>query len=250
MKSLPSIMVAPNGATRSKADHPALPVTIDEIISCAGESYQAGAGAIHFHLRDENQRHILDAQACQEALKRLKDKVPEILPQVTSEAAGIYTAPEQIAFIQKLKPEFVSIGLREIERLDDENALSDFYHWLADEGIWVQHILYDVADFECLEDYTARDVIKESETLLFVCGRYSAGQNSSPSDLEPYLEALKASPNTYDWAVCAFGQGETETLKAAQKAGGKIRVGFENSLWNADGSIARDNAERVRSVQI
>ena len=51
-----------------------------------------------------------------------------------------------------------------------------------------------------------------------------------------------------DWAVCAFGQGETASLRAAHAAGGKLRVGFENSLVNEDGSIARDNAERVRAV--
>ncbi len=48
--------------------------------------------------------------------------------------------------------------------------------------------------------------------------------------------------------VCAFGHGETAALAAALKAGGKARVGFENSLWNADGSLARDNAERVAAI--
>lgn len=27
-----------------------------------------------------------------------------------------------------------------------------------------------------------------------------------------------------------------------------MRVGFENSLWHADGSLARDNAERVAAI--
>ncbi|MEO0829677.1 MAG: 3-keto-5-aminohexanoate cleavage protein, partial [Pseudomonadota bacterium] len=51
-----------------------------------------------------------------------------------------------------------------------------------------------------------------------------------------------------DWMVCAFGPAETACLAYAADRGGKMRVGFENSLWNADGSLAKDNAERVAEV--
>ena len=51
-----------------------------------------------------------------------------------------------------------------------------------------------------------------------------------------------------DWMVCAFGVGETDHLARALSLGGKVRVGFENSLWRQDGSLAKDNAERVRDI--
>jgi uncharacterized protein (DUF849 family) len=50
------------------------------------------------------------------------------------------------------------------------------------------------------------------------------------------------------WSVCAFGRGETSALAAALARGGHVRVGFENSLKNEDGRIARDNAERVATI--
>ncbi|MEC7495261.1 MAG: 3-keto-5-aminohexanoate cleavage protein, partial [Pseudomonadota bacterium] len=34
-KDLPRLMVAPNGARRTKADHPAIPVTIQETVETA-----------------------------------------------------------------------------------------------------------------------------------------------------------------------------------------------------------------------
>jgi uncharacterized protein (DUF849 family) len=52
-----------------------------------------------------------------------------------------------------------------------------------------------------------------------------------------------------DWGLCAFGPEETDCLVEAAKLGGKARVGFENSLWNADGKVAVDNAARVREVR-
>ncbi|MGB0849135.1 MAG: 3-keto-5-aminohexanoate cleavage protein, partial [Thiolinea sp.] len=69
----------------------------------------------------------------------------------------------------------------------------------------------------------------------------------SPEDLQPFLDALRPYPADYaiDWAVCAFGSGETDCLLAAAEQGGRLRIGFENSLWHSDGTVAADNCERV-----
>ena len=73
-------------------------------------------------------------------------------------------------------------------------------------------------------------------------------QESDPRDLQPFIDALRMADISADWAACAFGRNETASLAAAFAAGGKARVGFENSLWNADGTVATDNAERVREI--
>jgi uncharacterized protein (DUF849 family) len=52
-----------------------------------------------------------------------------------------------------------------------------------------------------------------------------------------------------DWGLCAFGPAETACLAAAHGLGGKLRVGFENNLTNADGTRAADNAARVRDLR-
>ena len=59
--ALPEIMVAPNGARRTTADHPALPVTIPQTVATARACFEAGAGGIHAHVRDAEQAHVLDA---------------------------------------------------------------------------------------------------------------------------------------------------------------------------------------------
>lgn len=84
--------------------------------------------------------------------------------------------------------------------------------------------------------------------MLHVLGRYSAGQVSAPSDLAEPLARQRAAGLQADWAVCAFGPAETACLVAAIAQGGKARIGFENNLLNADGSPARDNADRVREL--
>jgi len=63
--------------------------------------------------------------------------------------------------------------------------------------------------------------------LLFVLGRYTAGQTSSPRDLVPFMHA-HTGPEP--WAVCAFGATEHACVTAAAALGGHVRVGFENNL--------------------
>ena len=49
---LPSLMVAPNGARKVKKDHPEVPLTIKETVEVAKNCFEAGAKAIHLHVRN------------------------------------------------------------------------------------------------------------------------------------------------------------------------------------------------------
>jgi uncharacterized protein (DUF849 family) len=247
MRALPRLMVAPNGARRGKADHPALPVRLPEIVETARACFEAGADGLHLHLRDGEGRHLLDAGAYREALEELRRAVPEMAVQVTTEAAGAHAPPAQRAVALESGADLVSVALREMAA--EEAEAPGFYAACAERSIAVQHILYEAADFDLLTRLVP-DGLRAAEglQLIFVLGRYSDGQESDARDLGPFLERLAAREATADWALCAFGLAETDCLRAAHAAGGKLRVGFENSLWHADGRMARDNAERVREV--
>ena len=89
------IAVAPNGARRSRKDHPALPVTPDEIAETAAACAQAGAAMIHLHIRDERGEHSLDPVRYRQAITAVRKRVGDnMLIQVSSEAAGRFTVHE------------------------------------------------------------------------------------------------------------------------------------------------------------
>lgn len=247
--SLPKLLVAPTGATRQKSDHPMLPISVEESIDAARTCFAAGADGIHLHLRHPDGRHLLDADLYKEAVAKMNAAVPDMAVQITTEAAGIYEAPFQMQLVRDVKPALVSCAWRELSRIEDDAALTAFYDETWQDGIAVQHILYEADELPkllaVLPDYQRHDPRLQ---LIFVLGRYSVGQNSGPEDLDPFLDALRAHDLTPDWMVCAFGAGETAALTYAYERGGKCRVGFENSLWNADGSVAKDNAARVQEV--
>jgi len=246
MTPLPRLMVAPNGAARTKADHPALPVTIPEIVACARDCHAAGADGLHAHVRDSEGRHVLDAGLYAELLAELARQVPAMQVQITTEAVGRYAPADQRRLVEALRPRMVSVALREITAEPDMALTRRFFAFCAEADIAVQHILYDPADVARLGALVADGTVPAPGLqVLHVLGRYSPGQVSSPGDLGAPLAAQDRAGLTPDWAVCAFGPGETACLLAAVAQGGKARIGFENNLVMRDGSLARDNAARV-----
>lgn len=246
-------MVAPNGARRTTDDHPALPVTVNQLARTAAECLERGAGAIHIHVRDENQKHVLDADLYRAAIVAINSETGgNMLVQITTEAVGIFTPRQQRDVVRAVMPEAVSIALGEmIPDASEETNAADLYEFLYKSDIAVQHIIYDVGGIEHFADLARRGIIAgDSHSLLFPLGRYAKGQQSDPASLVPFLSMLEKTGlrGCCEWAVCAFGAGETASLAAAMAMGGKVRVGFENSLWHADGSQADSNAERVAAV--
>ncbi|MCI2395151.1 3-keto-5-aminohexanoate cleavage protein [Aliiroseovarius sediminis] len=249
MTGLPALMVAPNGARLTKADHPALPMTLPEIIATTRDCHDAGADGLHLHLRDREGGHLLDAGAYREAVEELTTQLPAIAVQITTEAVGKYEPPHQRQVALNSGASMVSASVRELCR-DPEDVTRAFYEDCAARGIAIQHILYDREDGELLARTLPDGLLTAPDLqLLFVLGRYAADQNSDPHDLDDFLDWMGAAGLSPDWAVCAFGQNETASLVYAASKGAKCRVGFENARVHADGRVAKDNAERVKAVR-
>ncbi|MCV0429665.1 MAG: 3-keto-5-aminohexanoate cleavage protein, partial [Roseibium sp.] len=106
-------MVAPNGARRNKSSHPALPITVDELVATCRSCAEAGAGGVHAHIRDENGLHSLDAGLYKAVIEKLQSELPGWFVQVTSETAGRFTDADQRELLHILRPRSVSVALRE-----------------------------------------------------------------------------------------------------------------------------------------
>lgn len=243
-------MVAPNGARKSKKDHSELPISIAETVAVAKDCFDAGADGLHLHVRDTHGLHSLDAMLYKEALNQLHTAAPSLTVQITTEAAGEYSPEQQRNVVQEVLPECVSISLAEMHADNNLESAARFYHWCRDQNISVQHILYGVDDLNLLHSLLEQGKLTNDELqLLFVLGRYTQDQQSTPEDLRLFTDWLSKNDVLADWALCAFGRNESACLQAGLESGGKVRVGFENSIWNADGTIAKDNCERVVSTK-
>ncbi len=242
-------MVAPNGARRSKADHPELPVSVPETVVAARACYEAGAKGLHAHIRDRNGQHSLDARKYAELLACMKSEVPHMIVQITTESAGIYSPVEQRDLLERLRPPFASVAIREMLSDGDRVSASRVYQSAADTGSSIQHILYDELDLALLARSIENGTVpSEPVQVLLVLGAYDFQKQACPDDLQPRLRQVRRRLPDAHLAVCAFGVHETLILKAALKQGISVRVGFENNLHSIDGSLAKDNAARVREI--
>jgi uncharacterized protein (DUF849 family) len=242
------IAVAPNGARRTRSDHPRLPVDVESIIAESCEWADGGASLVHLHVRDPQGRHSLDPGLYREAIEGIRHaNQGRLLVQVTTEAAGRFAPAEQMRVAQEVDADSVSLALREIVP-DAEPGPEHrrFFAWLADAPLAPQYILYDATDVERLLRLIDQGVVQhERLSVLFVLGRYSTGQVADPMallDFLPYTAAFDT------WLVCAFGATEARCVVAAAALGGHVRVGFENNLQRPDGGHAASNADNVVHV--
>ena len=244
-----ALAVAPNGARRTQADHPALPIGPVALARTAADCAEAGAAMIHLHVRDHAGRHLLDATAYREAIAAIRAELGDrIVTQITSESLGLYSPAEQMAVVRDSRAEAVSLALREIAPgTEDEPALAAFLGDLLAMGTLPQIIVYDPSELIRLRGLLDRGALPFDDVpVLLALGRYSSGQTAAPADLLAFLNGALA--GFAHWSCCAFGPNEARVVTTAALLGGHIRVGFENNLHLPDGATAPTNAALVAAT--
>lgn len=99
------IAVAPNGARKTRADHPRLPLTPDELAQCAAHCLDAGAAMLHLHVRDAQGRHSLEPADYRAAIDAIRARAgDELIVQVTSEGGGHSSRPHRWRASRRSRP--------------------------------------------------------------------------------------------------------------------------------------------------
>ncbi|EGQ9233253.1 3-keto-5-aminohexanoate cleavage protein [Vibrio alginolyticus] len=246
-----AIIVAPNGARKTKYDHASLPMTTDELVAEAIACQTAGAAMIHLHARDANGRHSLDIDDNMAIYHAVKEAMGQnMMVQLTTEAVGLYSPPQQMALVKAVKPEAASFALRELipDRASEKEGHA-FFHWVAEHNIVSQIILYDATDIERYFQLRDAGVLpKTHQHALVVLGRYHQAQQSSPWDLRG-LNLARFVEEEIRCAICAFGAREQDCLASAMLLGFDVRVGFENNHVDVAGELAISNAAQVEALR-
>ncbi|MCE2517992.1 MAG: 3-keto-5-aminohexanoate cleavage protein [Alphaproteobacteria bacterium] len=205
MKTL--IMAAPNGARKTKADHPSLPMTIEETVAAASDAFAAGAAMLHAHVRDDDGGHSLDAGRYRELLAKMAEDCPLKPCQITTESVGVYSPHDQARCLLDVGPEFASIAIQELAADQSPKAL-DFAGGVIRDAVarstHIQFILYSVDDLALLRSIQDDRLLGDMPLdALFVLGKYNPGFTSHPDELDAFLTADRALLRS--WSVCAFG---------------------------------------------
>jgi uncharacterized protein (DUF849 family) len=230
------IQAALNGG-RSRAEHPALPQTPEELAADARACVEAGAELLHFHPRDERGGETLEAGPCANAILAVREACPGV-PVVLSGGLWIARGDRQRQFelidTWITKPDFIACNMA-------EPGVMEALEFLVDRGIPPEAGLVTVEHAETL---AASEVgSKVGRILVEPADKDSASAVATARAIDDIVAQL-GPPRLHHgylgqtWAV----------IDAALERGLDVRVGFEDTLELPDGTRAADNAELVAEV--
>jgi uncharacterized protein (DUF849 family) len=260
------IKAALNGG-RTRAEHPAIPLSPQEIAASAKESVAAGAGAIHFHVRGADGRESLRPDDVAKALSAVRSAVPETPVGVSTGAwiLGDTRLRHELVSRWKVLPDFASVNFKE------EGALP-LAELLLSRGVGVEVGLSDVVGTQVfIESGVALSKPRAiAELMLTRCEVFALkgfGSRCLRILLEPFEPTLDAALTTLTEIEkqldamnvmlprVLHGLNDTawHVIDVAASRGYGTRVGFEDILTLPDGTRASSNAalvsEAIRRTQ-
>src|SRR5829696_1254900 len=227
---------------RSRDDHPAVPITADELAADAAACVAAGAGALHIHPRDPEGEQTLEAEAIAAALQAVRAAVPGVPVGGTTLldiCAGDVERRLTMVRAWTVKPDFVSLNLEEAGADELARALID------ELGVGVEAGVFAVEDADALAASSFRDQVVRVLIEVEVEDADGAAAVERAWAIESALDAAGSSaPRLHH----GYELATWSVIDAALARGRDVRVGLEDTLVMPDGSPAPDNASLVAAV--
>jgi uncharacterized protein (DUF849 family) len=215
---------------RTRAEHPAVPLSPAELGADAIAVRKAGAFAVHVHPRDARGAQSLDAGVCDPAVAAIRAAAPG-LPVGLSTSEAINRDPfARAAAVRSWRepPDFVSVNLSESGWLGIVRAA-------LHAGIGVEAGLATPAD--------AAELARSSVThqILRALVEVDGGVEEAHAISRLIPEGI---PQLWH----GYGERTWEILAASRGTGFDVRVGLEDVLVLPDGRVGADNAELVTAA--
>ncbi|CAB4913627.1 MAG: 3-keto-5-aminohexanoate cleavage protein [Actinobacteria bacterium] len=240
------ITLAPTGAESAKADVPALPVSVDEVVSTARDCEALGAAVVHLHVRDLDTRPTLDLVRVREVVDAVRQST-DLVVQLSSGGAVTDPLADRVAVLDA-EPDAASLSLGTVNFGRDVfsnpwDLIVELHTQMRDRGIVPEYEAFDLGHLATLSRLLDRHGLPHGghvhvDLVMGVPG----GMPGTTGALAACLPAIDPS-----WTFAATGVGRTSlpVMLAALSAGGHLRVGMEDTLTYAPGEPVRDNAQLV-----
>jgi uncharacterized protein (DUF849 family) len=243
------ITVAPTGAESSKADVPALPVTLGELVATAKECEAVGASVIHVHIRDDDGRPTLDLGRLRDTLAALRAETGLIV-QLSS--GGAVTDPESDRLrVLDAEPDMASCTMGTVNFGDDVflnrwEFIVGLHEAMRERGIVPEYEIFDLGQLASLERLLNRHGLPFGGHVHvdFVLG-VPGGAPGTTEAVVAFKQAMRNLPADATFSATGIGRGTLPVLLASLSAGGHLRVGMEDTITYAKGQPVESNAQLV-----
>jgi uncharacterized protein (DUF849 family) len=243
------ITVAPTGAESRKTDVPALPVTLDELVTTARDCEAVGASVIHVHLRDDAAEPTLDLGRLTEAVAALRAATGLIVQLSTG---GAVSDPEADRLrVLDARPDMASCTMGTVNFGDDVflnrwDFIVDLHTRMQERGIVPEYEIFDLGQLTTLRRLLDRHGLPAGghvhvDLVMGVPG----GMPGTVAALAACEAALRDLPDGTTFSATGIGRASLPVLLASLAAGGHLRVGLEDTVTYAKGRPAESNAQLV-----
>ena len=232
---LPLIQAALNG-TRTRAEHPAIPITPAQQATEAHASVAAGAGGIHVHVRDEDGNESLAEADVAKTLDAIRTACPGVPIGIGTGAWIIPDLRHRLSVIRSWTtlPDLASVNLHEA-------GAAKVVELLLERGVAVEAGIWNAPAAESLvrsglTDYCLRILLEPAEA--------SCSARANLLQMEDVLSGAKPPRLLHGLGHCAW-----RLIEMATRRHYDTRIGFEDTLRLPDGSTAGGNAQLVRAAR-
>jgi uncharacterized protein (DUF849 family) len=243
------ITVAPTGAESSKDDVPALPVTMDELVSTAKECEALGASVIHVHVRDDHGQPSLDPGRLRATVTALRQST-DLVVQLSS--GGAVTDPEadRLAVLDA-GPDMASctmgtVNFGDAVFLNRWGFVVELHTRMQDRAIVPEYEIFDLGQLAALQRLLDRHGLPYGEHVHvdLVMG-VPGGMPGTAEALVACRQAIRDLPAGTTFSATGIGRGTIPVLLASLAAGGHLRVGMEDTVTYAKGRPVESNMQLV-----
>src|SRR5688572_29260156 len=148
------ITVAPTGAESSKSEVPALPVTLEELVTTAKECESLGASVIHVHIRDGEAQPTLDLGRLTETVTSLRESTGLIV-QLSSGGSDHDMESDRLAVLEAA-PDMASCTMGTVNFGDDVflnrwEFIVELHTRMRDRSIVPEYEIFDLGHLWALQ---------------------------------------------------------------------------------------------------
>ncbi|MDO5612696.1 MAG: 3-keto-5-aminohexanoate cleavage protein [Paracoccus sp. (in: a-proteobacteria)] len=243
------ICVAITGSLPTKANNPAVPITIAEQIESTQQAFEAGATIAHCHVRDDQGAPTSDPDRFAALKEGLERHCPGMIVQLST--GGRSGAGQARGGMLPLRPDMasLSVGSNNFPTRVYENP-PDLVDWLASEMVKYE-VKPEIEAFDLSHILQAHTMwrdgrIKDRPYVQFVMGV----KNAMPADrqvFDYYIQTVRRLfGDDAQWCAAGIGPQQIVLNEWAISSGGHARTGLEDNVRLDRDRLAPSNAALVR----
>ncbi len=243
------ICVAITGSVPTKANNPAVPITVGEQVESTQEAFEAGASIVHAHVRNDDGTPTSDPEKFARLKEGLEKHCPGMIVQFST--GGRSGAGKARGGMLPLQPDMasLSVGSNNFPTRVYENP-PDLVDWLAAEMIRYD-IKPEIEAFDLSHILKAREMADRGQLagrpyVQFVMGV----KNAMPADRDVFEYYVRTVQRLFGadvpWCAAGIGANQIVLNEWAIAAGGHARTGLEDNVRLDRDTLAPSNAALVR----